>query len=78
MVCFAEKLDIAQVNKMVGKVWQARLASGDPLEALLHKEEVEANAISCLCLWCMLMIMRLLSASLDFLCLCCCIGGEQD
>ncbi|DBB12129.1 TPA: hypothetical protein ACH3X3_006240 [Trebouxia sp. C0006] len=38
-----EKMDIAQVNKMVDKVWQARLATGDPLEALLHKEEVESK-----------------------------------
>lgn len=78
LVLFAEKMDIAQVNKMVDKVWQARLTTGDPLEALLHKEEVKVNADSCLCLWCMLMIQQLLSASSDFLQLCCCTGGEQD
>lgn len=71
-------MDIAQVNKMVDKVWQARLATGDPLEALLHKEEVKANADNSLCLWCMFMILRLLSASSDLLRLCCCSGGEQD
>ena len=31
---------MAQVNKMVDKVWQARLATGDPLDGLLHKEHV--------------------------------------
>jgi len=78
LVCFAEKMDIAQVNKMVDKVWQARLATGDPLEALLHKEEVKVNADMRLCLWCMLVVLQLLTASPDFLPLCCCTGGEQD
>ena len=36
----AEKLETAQVKKMVDQVWQARLAAGDPLEALLHTEQV--------------------------------------
>jgi hypothetical protein len=48
LVHVAEKMDIAQVNKMVDKVWQARLATGDPLEALLHKEEVNVVADKCL------------------------------
>ena len=76
--CFAEKMDIAQVNKMVDKVWQARLATGDPLEALLHKEEVNVDVDTCLCLWCMLMILQLLTARPEFLPLCRCTGGEQD
>lgn len=36
----AEKLESAQVKKMVDQVWQTRLASGDPLEALLHTAQV--------------------------------------
>ncbi len=71
-------MDIAQVNKMVDKVWQARLATGDPLEALLHKEEVNVDTDSCLCLWCMFMVLQLLTASSDFLHLCCFTGGEQN
>lgn len=31
---------MAQVSKMVDKVWQARLATGDPLDGLLHNEHV--------------------------------------
>ena len=31
---------MAQVSKMVDKVWQARLATGDPLDGLLHKDHV--------------------------------------
>lgn len=42
----AERLESAQVKKMVDQVWQTRLASGDPLEALLHTEQVTAS--SCL------------------------------
>ena len=36
----AEKLESAQVKKMVDQVWQSRLATGDPLEGLLHREKV--------------------------------------
>lgn len=38
-----EKLESAQVKKMVDQVWQTRLASGDPLEALLHTTQIEES-----------------------------------
>ena len=36
----AEKLETAQVKKMVDRSWQLRLSNPDPLEALLHHDEV--------------------------------------
>jgi len=46
-VVSAEKVESAQVKKMVDQVWQARLATADPLEGLLHKEKVAPLSISC-------------------------------
>ena len=35
---------------MVDQVWQTRLASGDPLEALLHAAQVRVFTISHICI----------------------------
>lgn len=36
----AEKLETAQVKQMVNQRWALRLSNPDPIETLLHKEEV--------------------------------------